>query len=153
MPAHSNKILTSDSMLVVSMVLGAIGELFVPSSIPQSVFARYVIGGLIVFSGWSLILTAKRQFVAHCMRSGPGHETNTLLTTGVYSVTRNPIYLGVSFLPVGFGFLFGSWWLVGSSALTATLIHHLLIIPEERYLRDKFGKQYATYCAKVRRWI
>ncbi len=153
MPAHKSRLMTSDAILYMYMSLGIISEYMMPSSIGLSTFVRWVIGIPIVVTGWTLIITAKRQFAAHCQRSGPGHETTELLTTGIFSISRNPIYLGVSILPIGFGFIFNSWWVIGSSAPTTYLIHYLLILSEERYLRDTFGKQYAHYCTKVRRWI
>ena len=153
MPAHKSRLMTSDAILYMYMSLGIVSEYLMPSSIGLSTFVRWVIGILIVVTGWTLIITAKRQFTAHCQRSGPGHETTELLTTGIFSISRNPIYLGVSILPIGFGFIFNSWWVIGSSAPTAYLIHYLLILSEERYLRDTFGEQYAKYCSTVRRWI
>lgn len=153
MPAHKSKLMTSDAILYMYMSLGIVSEYMMPSSIELSTLVRWVIGIPIVVTGWAVIITAKRQFAAHCQSSGPGHETTELLTTGIFSISRNPIYLGVSILPVGFGFIFNSWWVIGSSAPTAYLIHYLLILSEERYLLDTFGKQYVKYCTQVRRWI
>lgn len=73
----------------------------------------------------------------------PGHR---LVTTGVYSVVRNPSYLGLLVATLGWGLAFNSW--VGV-LLAAALLPPLVarMHAEERLLRDQFGDEYAAYCA------
>ena len=79
--------------------------------------------------------------------------TAALVTTGLYRVTRNPMYLGMLLV------LFG--WAVFLSNLAALLIApwfalyitRFQIIPEERVLAEKFGAAFMAYQSQVRRWL
>ncbi|HTC09267.1 MAG TPA: isoprenylcysteine carboxylmethyltransferase family protein [Acetobacteraceae bacterium] len=73
----------------------------------------------------------------------PGHS---LVTTGIYSVVRNPSYLGLVVATLGWGMAFNTW--VGvllAAALLPPLVARMRA--EERLLREQFGEEYATYCA------
>jgi protein-S-isoprenylcysteine O-methyltransferase Ste14 len=85
--------------------------------------------------------------------AAPWRPSTAIVSTGVYGVTRNPMYLAMAVL-------FVSLALSRDSAITlALLIPTLLVIEfgvirrEERYLEAKFGDEYVRYKAKVRRWF
>jgi protein-S-isoprenylcysteine O-methyltransferase Ste14 len=81
-------------------------------------------------------------------------ETATaLVSTGIYAVTRNPMYLGVLL-----NLLAWSLYLASVPAFIGPLafvlyITRFQIIPEERALSSRFGSAFTQYAAKVRRWI
>ena len=84
----------------------------------------------------------------------PGNRpTTTIVRTGPYRFSRNPIYLAFSLLQLGL-----SLW-VNSLALLITLVPAvalmwLVVIPrEERYLEARFPSEYLPYKASVRRWL
>jgi protein-S-isoprenylcysteine O-methyltransferase Ste14 len=80
-------------------------------------------------------------------------NTSTLVTSGVYRLTRNPMYLGLLLVVFGWvAFLCSASALAGPVALVAC-ISRLQIVPEERALSAKFGAEYTDYVARVRRWI
>jgi protein-S-isoprenylcysteine O-methyltransferase Ste14 len=85
------------------------------------------------------------------------HPWNTLggvpAAAGIFRVTRNPIYLGLSLLLVGWALWLGSAspWLI--AALLVALITRLQIIPEEQALGTLFGEQYLAYRRRTARWI
>lgn len=81
-------------------------------------------------------------------------KTTSLVTTGVYRVTRNPMYLGMLCVVVGAGLWTGSLvaTVVGAGVFVA-LITRLQILPEERALAEMFGKKYHDFMGSVRRWI
>jgi len=82
----------------------------------------------------------------------PGKATS-LVSTGVYRRTRNPMYVGLLFILFAwFVFLRSPWSLVGPVAFFAW-INWLQIVPEERILSTLFGEEYAHYKAQVRRWL
>jgi protein-S-isoprenylcysteine O-methyltransferase Ste14 len=79
--------------------------------------------------------------------------TATIVTAGIYCVTRNPMYLGIAFVLLG--------WAIYLANLAALLLVPAFIAymtrfqikPEERALLEKFGSNFADYMAAVRRWI
>ncbi|HWC53312.1 MAG TPA: isoprenylcysteine carboxylmethyltransferase family protein [Chitinophagaceae bacterium] len=78
---------------------------------------------------------------------------NSLQTTGIYSISRNPMYVSLLSLYTGLAFLVGNWWTLVLLPILAIVVTALVILPEERYLERAFGKSYIEYKAKVRRWL
>ncbi|HTK21934.1 MAG TPA: isoprenylcysteine carboxylmethyltransferase family protein [Mucilaginibacter sp.] len=78
---------------------------------------------------------------------------NSLQTDGVYTITRNPMYLGLLFLYTGIAFFAGNWWTFILIPMVVIVISTYVIGREEKYLSDVFGQDYTSYKIKVRRWI
>jgi protein-S-isoprenylcysteine O-methyltransferase Ste14 len=80
-------------------------------------------------------------------------STSSLVHSGIYALTRNPMYFGFLLILIG--------WCVYLSNATAALFVPLYVLymnrfqiePEERVLEQMFGQDFTTYKAKVRRWI
>ncbi|WP_299432460.1 isoprenylcysteine carboxylmethyltransferase family protein [uncultured Maribacter sp.] len=80
-------------------------------------------------------------------------KVSNLVTNGLYKYSRNPMYLAMLFLLVGFGLWLGNAF---NSLLIAGFVHYMnkfQIFPEEEILQNHFGKAYKMYCSKVRRWF
>jgi protein-S-isoprenylcysteine O-methyltransferase Ste14 len=82
----------------------------------------------------------------------PG-DASYLVTGGVFQISRNPMYLGLVLLLIGWAMWLGtvSPWLV--PPLFAVLICRAQIVPEEKALEARFGETYLAYRRRVRRWI
>jgi len=80
-------------------------------------------------------------------------RASTLVTGGVYRLTRNPMYLALLCALSGWALTLGTLGVWAGPLLFVAWITRLQIIPEERFLRETFGADYAAYQAKVRRWI
>jgi protein-S-isoprenylcysteine O-methyltransferase Ste14 len=82
----------------------------------------------------------------------PGTAT-ALVTSGIYRVSRNPMYLGFLFLLLGeLAWLANPvTWII--APVYIFYLDRFQIRPEERALRERFGAAYSTYAAQVRRWI
>jgi len=79
--------------------------------------------------------------------------TTSLVTSGIYRFTRNPMYLGLMVGLLGWAaFLFSAWMLAGPVAFVL-YITRVQIMPEERILAAKFGATYSDYTSRVRRWL
>lgn len=79
--------------------------------------------------------------------------TSSLVCSGIYSVTRNPMYVGLLLVLVAWAvFLSSAWALLGPLAF-AIYINRFQIAPEERVLSAMFGTDYAAYQSRVRRWL
>lgn len=80
-------------------------------------------------------------------------KAKALVTCGLYRISRNPMYLGMLLILIGWGVWLGSLLNIAIAALFVWAITELQIKPEEKALREKFGPAYDDYCARVRRWI
>ena len=80
-------------------------------------------------------------------------RASSLVTGGIFRITRNPLYLSLLLLLIAYAVRLGSWveWL--GPALFAAYVTHFQIIPEERILAVKFGAAFLAYKDRTRRWI
>jgi protein-S-isoprenylcysteine O-methyltransferase Ste14 len=76
-----------------------------------------------------------------------------LVTRGVYSFTRNPMYLGMVLVLIGWAAYLSSVWSLLGPALFILYIARFQIVPEEKVLDRLFGASFAEYRRRVRRWI
>jgi protein-S-isoprenylcysteine O-methyltransferase Ste14 len=101
----------------------------------------------------AIITITRSQFHQAGQPTDPGNPTTQLITTGIFSWSRNPLYLaGVVFF-IGLAALLNSIWLLILLVPTVAAVHFILIAPEERYLAAKFGEPYRQYGMSVRRWV
>ncbi len=153
--AHHSLWQTSDAIFGFTLLLSFGLEYLFPLSlktiIPQTIL--YVIGGVFLLIGLSILLLTKRQLNRENQPSEPGKPTTKLITDGMFSLTRNPTYLGLVVISLGIALLFNAPWLLILLIPTIGIVHIVLIVPEEKYLAEKFGEAYEKYAARVRRWI
>jgi len=83
------------------------------------------------------------------LSSSGGHR---LHTKGVYSLTRHPFYIGFIFILLS-SCLLNPHWLNISALAGAWLIHHFIMIEEERFLVSKYGETYVNYSKRVKRYV
>jgi protein-S-isoprenylcysteine O-methyltransferase Ste14 len=83
----------------------------------------------------------------------PNQPASVLVTTGIYSVTRNPMYLSLALLYLAVAMVLNSWWVVVLLPLVLLVIQRAVISREERYLARAFPHEYAEYRRRVRRWL
>ncbi len=75
-----------------------------------------------------------------------------LVTSGIFRVTRNPIYVAFAFALFG-EFLIQPNWLFLAYLVAGIALLHRQVLREESYLRQQYGAQYETYCTRVRRYL
>jgi len=80
-------------------------------------------------------------------------RTTSLVTSGVYGLSRNPIYLGMLLVMLGFAVALASPAAAVLSALFVLYLNRFQIVPEERVLAASLGQEYVDYVQRVRRWI
>jgi protein-S-isoprenylcysteine O-methyltransferase Ste14 len=83
----------------------------------------------------------------------PFRPATALVITGPYKVTRNPMYVALALLVGAFALFLNTWWPVMLLFPTLLAVQHFVIVPEERYLRRRFGAEYDAYARRVRRWF
>ncbi len=75
-----------------------------------------------------------------------------LVTTGIYALTRNPIYVAFSLVMIG-QFLIFSNWIRLMYLIAAVWLFHRQVLREEDFLKQHYGQAYAAYCLQVRRYL
>ena len=83
----------------------------------------------------------------------PYKPTKRLLTQGVYSVSRNPMYLALNGLAIGIALAVNSVWMLATLLPALVVLRTGVIAREERYLDGLFGEEYRRYSSRVRRWL
>ncbi len=112
-----------------------------------------IAGGIFAALGVALILASVPRHKKVGSNVEPWKPTTTILTTGVYGYSRNPIYLGMAVAHGGIAVCGGSVGALATLAVAVAVIQTYVIAREERYLEDKFGKTYLDYKTRVRRWV
>ena len=82
----------------------------------------------------------------------PFDPPRRLVIQGPYRFVRNPMYIGADLALIGAALFYESIFLLGYAGLFILLAHIFVVLYEEPTLRRKFGKEYETYCLRVRRW-
>lgn len=114
---------------------------------------RRVAGVAIAAMGFGFDLTAMRRMRRARTNILPHRGAEQLLTSGVFAVSRNPIYLGNTLLLAGIALAFSLPWLLASTLAASVLVEWLAIRREERHLAARFGQAFADYTRRVPRWI
>jgi protein-S-isoprenylcysteine O-methyltransferase Ste14 len=115
---------------------------------------RYWVGaGIVISAVYLLGFKAVRTMRRSGQSENPYKKTTEIISTGPFSLTRNPMYLQMVLVCVGCAILFSSIWIIILTPICALLLHILVIRPEEIYLEQKFGDTYLDYKRRVRRWI
>jgi protein-S-isoprenylcysteine O-methyltransferase Ste14 len=80
-------------------------------------------------------------------------STSSLIISGAYRLSRNPVYFGMTLVLLGWAIFLSNVLAFALIAVFVAYINRFQIIPEERALSALFGAEYASYRAKVRRWL
>jgi protein-S-isoprenylcysteine O-methyltransferase Ste14 len=80
-------------------------------------------------------------------------KAGTLVTTGIYQFTRNPMYLGILCVILAWGVFLANGFSLILAVLFIPAMNFLQIMPEERAMELNFREHYVAYKAKVRRWF
>ena len=80
-------------------------------------------------------------------------STSSLVVSGVYRVSRNPMYVGMLLVLLGWGVLLSNVLALPIVPGFVLYMNRFQIGPEETVLAELFGEEYATYRSRVRRWL
>jgi len=139
----------------IPFLVGVVLQWVVPFSLPRggATLAFVSIGTALIILGTILAAQARREFRRYGQSTDPGQPTHKIVTTGVFSASRNPLYLGGISVLAGLALAFNLPWVIVLLLPAIVACHYILIAPEERYLTDKFREEYRLYTEKVGRWI
>ncbi len=137
--------------IAVSIALGLLFPLpWISAPLSDILFAA---GWLLVAAMVALDFSAMRTMARAKTTIMPNKASEHLVTTGAFSVTRNPIYLGNTLLMIGVGLITGIAWFLPLAIVAAFATQKLAIEREEKHLEARFGKKYRDYAKRVRRWV
>jgi protein-S-isoprenylcysteine O-methyltransferase Ste14 len=121
---------------------------FVPAAVPAGWLGAMAFALALALFAWA---------IATITQAGSNVPTNlpstTIVDTGPYRFTRNPIYLGMVLGLIGLAIGLNSLWPLLTLVPFAVVIRYGVIAREEAYLERKFGDVYRRYRARVRRWL
>ena len=80
-------------------------------------------------------------------------KASSLVTSGIYGISRNPMYAGLLFILAGYGFYLGNVLVFAMLPPFMGYMSRYQIIPEEQVIEQKFGDEYRKYKSEVRRWL
>jgi protein-S-isoprenylcysteine O-methyltransferase Ste14 len=112
-----------------------------------------VVGALLLIAAVGLFQFAVASF-KHAQTSPKPHKpTTAIVTSGPFRYTRNPIYVAFTLAQVGIALSSRSGWILALVVPVLALVRYGVVAREERYLERKFGDEYVSYRARVRRWL
>ena len=103
-------------------------------------------------TGLALPLAGGTRFMASKTNIHPWKPATTIVTSGIFRYTRNPMYLGMALIYAALSLFADSLIALAGLPVALVLMHYGVIAREERYLEEKFGEPYRQYTRKVRRW-
>lgn len=112
-----------------------------------------LLGGLLVGGGLVLIAMAAVEFRRAKTTIVPHQTPSHIIQSGIFSKTRNPIYLGDAMILAGLILRFDAVLSLPLVPIFIWVIERRFILPEEDRMRREFRMDYARYLEKVRRWI
>jgi len=136
----------------IAFVTGLVANWIVPQvfASPQVVMP---IGGVLLTAGALLAVLGKRTLELAGTSASPLQPVKALVITGPFRFTRNPLYLARTLLYVGLALVMDTPWPLLTLVPVVLLVHYGVVLPEERYLAERFGRAYEHYQARVRRWL
>lgn len=99
-----------------------------------------------------VFILASSASLGRSIRIGLPTEETTLRTGGIYRFSRNPMYLGVHLVTLAAMLITLKWW-VALPGLFSIAVYHLIVLGEEKFLEERFGKAYLDYKQHTRRYI
>jgi len=152
---HANVRVPPPLIYVVGFAAGWLVDRRWPLAIlgPEHGRLRIAIAMVFILCWLVLMMSAFTTFRRARTAIIPVLPASTVVTTGPYRVTRNPMYVSLIALYIGAALLVNSWWPLVLLPAVVLTIDRAVIAREERYLRSAFPVEYAAYCDRVRRWL
>ncbi|RTL62507.1 MAG: isoprenylcysteine carboxylmethyltransferase family protein [Hyphomicrobiales bacterium] len=142
--------------IVVLLVAAAMWPLAgVAPRLPLDGLARWIAASVLGLGGLFVLRAGVQRFRHAATTINPVNieAASTLVTSGIFAYTRNPMYVGMTLLLLGWAAVLGGAWSLLGPLVFVLWINRFQIVPEERVLSAKFGPRYEAYRKNVRRWI
>jgi protein-S-isoprenylcysteine O-methyltransferase Ste14 len=139
-------------VFVGSTLLGVGLDYIAPIPFFTSTWMR-VLGIIVLLAGLALMIAAVREFRRTGQDPKPWKPSPELVLQGPYLLTRNPMYVGFTIVQFGLGVALGNLWISLLAPVALLVVHFIAVLPEERYLEERFEDAYREYRRRVRRYV
>ncbi|SDI15059.1 methyltransferase family protein [Lutimaribacter saemankumensis] len=139
--------------LLAALLLAWVQATYFPMGLSLGGAATDFLGGILAGGGIVLMLLAVYEMRRQRTTVIPHREADRLVTSGIFSRTRNPIYLGDALVLAGMILRWDAVLSLPLIPIFVWIIERRFIIPEENRLRRKFRADFARYERKTRRWV
>jgi len=129
--------------------------ILLPETLSQPLFSSSIIdiiGALLISAALMFLFLALLHFKQSLRFGLDENNQGKLITTGIFSFSRNPFFLSLDLYFLGLALIFSNLFFV-SFAVLAILSIHFFILKEEKFLRKVYGDEYEKYAKKVRRYF
>ena len=110
-------------------------------------------GLALVALGTGIAIWGRRTMVAAGTNVNPSRPAMTIVSSGPFRFSRNPLYLCLTLMYLGLTLAVNTWWGFVALIPLIILMHAGVVLREERYLEKKFGEPYRQYRSRVRRYL
>ena len=139
--------------LVIAILMWLATYWLPPSSLPRWVTYAAAAGALLAGIAFSFQGVRAFRHAGTTVNPVKIENASSLVTDGIYSISRNPMYVGVTLALCAWALFLDCLWVLIGPAVFVAYITRFQIMPEERMLAKKFGDGYRDYCRRVRRWL
>ncbi|WP_157272046.1 methyltransferase family protein [Azohydromonas aeria] len=141
------------ALVIIFAVFMAALAYAVPASV--QIPAKDLFASVLACAGVLIALAGVLAFRRHKTTVNPftPEQSSSLVATGIYRFSRNPMYLGFLLVLAGWGVHLANWVSVLLLPAFVAYINRFQIEPEERALAKRFGQQFTAYSQSVRRWL
>ncbi len=149
---HASVVINPFVVYIGLAVVAILFQVVLPLSFMPALLAR-ILGLILIALNFVFGIPAIRGMLQAKTSPNPQRPSTSLVLSGIYQRTRNPMYVGLTMVFAGVLIFNQNVWGLLFVPLLIWLITIWVIIPEETYLEEKFGEEYSNYKASVRRWI
>lgn len=136
-----------------SLLAGGLAEAALPTNLELPATASIASGFVLFACGFAAMYVGYRAFKAAGTSERITDPATALVTNGIYTRSRNPMYLGFVLMGIALALAFQSLWLLGSSGVIWLYLACIVIPREEHYLSQRFGDSYLQFKQRTRRWV
>ena len=141
-------------VIVVLFFAGIMALIAHYSVIDFTVFVAYLAASLVIIGCVSCVAgVVSFKLAKTTVNPSKPEQASKLVTSGIYRISRNPMYLGFAFILAGWGVWLSSVWAMLGVIGFIGYLTLFQIMPEERALTKLFGEEFTAYKARVRRWL
>ncbi|MEZ4210805.1 MAG: methyltransferase [Candidatus Paceibacterota bacterium] len=143
----------SISVFALGLFVGVLLDIFFPMRFMAEPLNQYIGLALVVMATLVIYYAEKHGEEYSNKRKSNSISSSNELLNGPYKYTRNPKYLGLSFLLIGLGLILNTPFIIGTSIVSGIIVNIYFIAREEALLEERHGEIYKEYKSKVRKWL